>query len=152
MDDVEQEALFEGAVSSALACVFRGKFCDLILRDRSAVKYKKDAVLYDLGDKAQTFFFIQTGFVKVGAVMEDGREVIYDVRKDGDVVGELSACRAPRRDRAVALEQTQAIPVPYSEVVDTIQGNPGLSALLIEVFCDSLREAYGQINALTDHH
>src|SRR5207237_3768372 len=112
MDDIEEDALLEGSISAALAGVFRGKFCDLILRNRSAVRYKKDTVLYDLGDRAQTFFFIQTGFVKVGAVTEDGREVIYDVRKDGDVVGELSACKAPRRDRAVALEETLAIAVP----------------------------------------
>src|SRR5206468_5635122 len=62
--------------------------------------------------------------------------------KDGDVVGELSACKAPRRDRAVALEETLAVAVPYSEIVDAIRGTPELSALLIEVFCDSLREAY----------
>ena len=135
-----------------LASVFRGKLCDVVLRNRKAVAYKKDAVLYDLGDKAQTFFFIRSGFVKIGAVTEDGREVIYDVRKDGDVVGELSACKAPRRDRAVALEETQVIPVPYSEIIESIRGNPGVSTFLVEVFCDALREAYSQINALSEHH
>lgn len=149
LSSAEQTALVEGSVSSALASVFRGRFCDIVLHNRSAVSYKKDRVLYDLGDSTRTFFFIQHGFVKVGTVTDEGREIIYDVRKDGDVVGELGAREASRRDRAVALEDTDAIPVPFSEIIDVLESTGGMTAKLVDVFCDSLSEAYEQINVLT---
>ena len=83
-----------GPLSSALARTFQGKLCDVILRNRSVATFEKDQVIYDAGDENRTFFFLQTGFVKVGSITEDGRELIYDVRKAGDIVGELCASGA----------------------------------------------------------
>jgi CRP-like cAMP-binding protein len=80
-----------GPLSSALARTFRGKLCDVILRNRNATTFEKDQVIYDAGDENQTFFFLQKGFVKVGSITEDGHELIYDVCKAGDIVGELCA-------------------------------------------------------------
>ena|SRR2546425_3145472 len=56
-----------GPLSSALARTFRGKLCDVMLRDRSVATFEKDQVIYDVGDENQTFFFLQKGFVKVGS-------------------------------------------------------------------------------------
>src|SRR5207302_10698893 len=81
----------QAAVSSALVSVFRGKFCDLILPSRKSVTFKKQEVIYEVGDKERTFIFLQNGFAKVGTMTASGREVIYDVRKGGDVIGELCA-------------------------------------------------------------
>jgi CRP-like cAMP-binding protein len=78
-----------GLLSAALASTFRGKLCDVVLRNRSITTFEKDQVIYDVGDNNQTFFFLQRGFVKVGSVTGDGHELIYDVRKSGDIVGEL---------------------------------------------------------------
>lgn len=140
--------LRDAALSAALVTIFRGKLCDTLLRNRSTVTFEKDQVIYDAGDKSRTFFFIQRGFVKVGTITEDGNEIIYDIRKEGDVVGELCACELPRRDRAVVLEASEVIPVPYAEIVGTLQKNPELLRGLVEVFCDSLSDAYEQVNKL----
>jgi CRP-like cAMP-binding protein len=66
------------------------QFCDTLLSSRATVTFEKDEVLYDRGDGDRTFFFLQSGVVKVGTMTEDGHEIIYDVRKTGEVVGELS--------------------------------------------------------------
>jgi hypothetical protein len=78
----------------------------------------------------------------------DGHELIYDVRKGGDVVGELCATQHQRPDRVVALERTEAIPVPYGEVMEVFQKQPDRLAQLVEVFCHALVEAYEQMNSL----
>ena len=96
----------EASLSSALAVIFRGKLCVVVLRNRPVTTFEKDQVLYNGGDKDQTLFFLRSGFAKVGTITLDG---IYDVRKGGDVVGELCASENPRQDHAVAFEQTQAI-------------------------------------------
>ena len=142
------DSLSQAAVSTALVTVFRGKFCDAILPNRKTTTFKKEEVIYEVGDKERTFFFLQDGFVKVGTITSDGHELIYDVRKGGDVVGELCASEARRPDRAVALEQTEAIPVPFEDVMEAVRKHPDLLARLVDVFCRALNEAYAQVNTL----
>lgn len=141
-------SISHAAISTALTSVFRGKFCDAILPNRKSATYKRDQVIYDVGDKERTFFFLQSGFVKVGTITFDGHELIYDVRKSGDVVGELCASEEQRPDRAVALEQTDAIPVPFEEVMHILLQKPELLARLVALFCYALKEAYAQVNTL----
>jgi CRP/FNR family cyclic AMP-dependent transcriptional regulator len=141
-------ALRQAAVSSALAGVFRGKFCDAILPNRKAITFEKNRVIYEVGEKDRTFFFLLSGFVKVGTITPDGHEFIYDVRKGGDVVGELCASRRERPDRATALEETRAVPVPYDEVMQVMRRQVELLDRLVELFCRALTEAYEQVNIL----
>jgi len=138
----------QAVLSTALASVFRGKFCDLILADRKATTFDKHSVIYDVGDRERMFFFLQSGFVRVGTMNANGREVIYDVRKGGDVIGELCASEQIRPDRAVALEETSAICVPFEEVMEFLLKKPDLISVLVEVFCRALKEAYAQVNSL----
>lgn len=143
-DDFSSQA----AVSTALVAIFRGKFCDAILPNRKTTSFQKEEVIYDVGDKERTLFFLQEGFVKVGTITSDGHELIYDVRKSGDVIGELCASEPRRPDRAVALEQTKAIPVPFEDVMEVVRKQPHLFARLVDVFCRALNEAYAQVNTL----
>lgn len=144
----EDTTLYWASLSSALVTIFRGNFCDAILPGRNSVIFGKDEVLYEVGARDRTFFFIRSGFIKVGTVTQDAREIIYDVRKEGGVVGELCACRSLRGDRAVTLELSEVIPVPYFEIVEVLRKNPDFLGKLIEIFCDHLADAYEQINTL----
>jgi CRP/FNR family transcriptional regulator, cyclic AMP receptor protein len=85
---------------------------------------------------------------KVGTISASGREVIYDVRKGGHVIGELCASGQVRSDRAVALEQTDALAVPFQVVMELVRQRPDLIPLLVDVFCQALKEAYAQVNTL----
>lgn len=140
--------ILESDLSSALSTIFRGRFCQTLLKDRSPQKFEKGETLYDVGRQGGQFFFIRSGVVKIGAVTETGEEVIFDVRKAGEVVGELSASSSPRIDRAVALELTEAVPVSYEEILETIQKNQALLRELIQLFCDSLLSAQEQVTSL----
>lgn len=138
----------ESVLSSSLSAVFRGRLCRTILQNRSSQKFEKGETLYDIGRKVDSFFFIRSGVVKIGTVTETGEEVIFDIRKAGEVVGELSASASPRIDRAVALELTEAVLVSYEEILETIQKNQALLRELIQVFCDSLLNAHEQVTSL----
>ena len=145
---IADSATHNGPLSSVLARTFRGKLCDVILRNRSVATFEKDQVIYDAGERSQTFFFLQKGFVKVGSITEDGHELIYDVRKAGDIVGELCASGQQRQDRAVALERTEVIAVPLDEILEIVQTNRHLLQELVQMFCESLSDAYDQLNTL----
>jgi CRP-like cAMP-binding protein len=86
---VPLDSLALAPLSNALAGVFRGRFCDILLRDRVPAAFAEDAVVYDLGETQRALWFVRRGVVKVGTITAEGREIIYDVRKEGDVVGEL---------------------------------------------------------------
>jgi len=138
----------QASLSTALVSVFRGNFCNFVLPNRKATAFKKHSVIYDVGDRERTLFFLRNGFAKVGTIAIDGREVIYDVRKSGDVVGELCATEQVRSDRAVALENTDAVCVPFEQVMQSLLQQPGLAAVLVDVFCRALKEAYAQVNSM----
>jgi CRP-like cAMP-binding protein len=146
--DSDDAVARQAAVSSALVPVFRGRFCETLLPHRKITTFNKNEVIYNVGDPGQVLYFVRNGFVKIGAITASGREIIYDVRKQGDVVGELCAFEPERLDRAVALEQTDAIAVPFEEIRNLLTTRPDLMSMLIEVFCRALKEAYAQINTL----
>jgi CRP-like cAMP-binding protein len=140
--------LVRAALSSALVPIFRGKFCDILLPNRDVATFDKHEVIYELGAEERTFFFIRRGVAKIGTITDGGREIIYDIRKDGDVLGELCALESPRRDRAVAVERTEAVPVAFNEVVGALARRPALLGDFLGIFCSALSEAYDQVNRL----
>lgn len=125
-----------------------GRLCALLLKDRAVTTFEKDQVIYDAPERIPTLFFVRSGFVKVGAIMEDGHELIYDVRTSGDVVGELCASNHLRQDRAVALVKSEIVAMPYEEVLEVARRDRGLMREFVEMFCDPLSDTYGQLSAV----
>ena len=143
-DRVSRAAL----ISSALLAVFRGKFCDILLPGRTVKIFDEKQVMYELGDKARLLYFVQSGIAKVGTVTDDGREIIYDLRKSGDVLGELCCLGAPRSDRAVAVERTEAIVISFEEAIEALAKHPAVLRDFVQMFSRALAEAYDQVNRL----
>jgi CRP/FNR family transcriptional regulator, cyclic AMP receptor protein len=142
--------MFNPTLAAALAGVFRGRFCDILLRDRVATAFEEGAVVYDLGDTQRALWFVRSGVVKVGTITADGHEIIYDVRKEGDVVGELCAFEPVRRDRAVVVERSALVGVELPEALDALARHPAALQDLVEVFGGALAEAYEQLNSLAN--
>ena len=147
---IPPDPLASAALSTALAGVFRGRFCDILLRDRVAAPFEEDAVVYDLGETQRELWFVRRGVVKVGTITADGREIIYDVRKDGDVVGELCVFEAVRRDRAVVVERADLVAVPFQDAMEALAHHPAALQDLVEVFGGALAEAYDQLSSLAN--
>jgi CRP/FNR family cyclic AMP-dependent transcriptional regulator len=144
------DSLTLAPLASALAGIFRGRFCDILLRDRVPAPFAEDAVVYDLGETQRALFFVRSGVVKVGTITADGREIIYDVRKEGDVVGELCAFEPVRRDRAVVIERADLVSVTFHDAMDALSQHPAALQDFVEVFGGALAEAYEQLNSLAN--
>ena len=142
------DSLRDSSLASALAGVFRGRFCDILLRDRAAAPFDEGAVVYDLGQTQRELWFVRRGIVKIGTITGDGRELIYDVRKEGDVVGELCAFEPVRRDRAIVVERADLVRVALAEALDALARHPAALQDLVAVFGGALAEAYDQLNSL----
>jgi CRP-like cAMP-binding protein len=145
---VDDEACSLATLSSALLPIFRGRFCDLLLPGRATATFEHNEVLYERGDSERCFFFVLSGVVKTGTITRDGREIVYDLRKERDVIGELCAFHEIRRDRAVALARTVAVEVPFDEVIAAVARHGVLLHDFIGVFCGALAQAYDHIDSL----
>lgn len=146
MISVKRDALALAAVSTAIAPIFRGGLCDILLAKHGPRTFERHAVIFDLGETDRNLFFIHKGLVKTGTITEEGREIIYDVRKDGDVVGELCALDLSRRDRAVAVATTTAVVVGFEEVMVALAGNISLLTTFIADLSRVLANSYEQLN------
>ena len=145
---MDKEACGLAALSATLLPIFRGKFCDLLLPGRATTTFEHDEILYERGDQERSLFFVLSGVVKTGTITRDGREIVYDLRKERDVIGELCAFHEIRRDRAVALTRTVTAVVPFEEALGTIAQHVVMVRDFIGVFCGALAEAYDQIDSL----
>lgn len=123
-------------------------FCDLLPAHREVTRFERQDVLFDVGDTRRAIFFLQSGFVKTGTITVNGHEVVHEVRKAGQTVGELCMFEPQRSGRAVALEQTDAIEVPYEEFKTLLMTNAKSMAAFFEIIGGTLREAYSQIDSL----
>jgi len=141
---VDQQAI----VSKTLATIFRGRFCDLLLANRKSTAFRKHEVVYDVGDRDRAFYFLKSGFVRIGTVAATGQEIIYDIRKSGDVFGELCASERVRPDRAVALEEVVVFVVPFEEVMTFLSLKPEFVSVLMSEFGKSLKQAYEQVGSV----
>jgi CRP/FNR family cyclic AMP-dependent transcriptional regulator len=133
---------------AALAGIFRGRFCDILLRDRVAAPFAEGAVVYELGETRRELWFVRRGVLRIGTITAAGREIIYDVRKEGDVVGELCAFEPVRRDRAVVVEEADLVSVALDEALGALARHPAALQDLVAVFGSALAEAYDQLNSL----
>ena len=136
------------ATSGALSQVFR--LCESLLQRRKARTFERGEPLYEIGDTARTVFLILRGVVKTGTATQPGREFIYHLRKDGDIVGELCVIDSVRRERAVALEKTEAIPICLEEFVTSLTEQPALLREVLNLLCGRVAEAYDQVRRTTD--
>jgi len=50
--------------------------------------YKQGGIIFSRGVKADLMFLIKAGRVKLSKFTEDGNEIIFDIRRGGDFVGE----------------------------------------------------------------
>ena len=62
-------------------------FVSNIIKDKNPVKFQKREIVYRESDYASNAYYIQSGKVKTYKINEDGKELIYDIFKDGDVIG-----------------------------------------------------------------
>jgi CRP-like cAMP-binding protein len=145
---VDDEASGLAALSSTLVPIFRGKFCDVLLPGRATTTFEHDEILYEKGDDDRRLYFVRSGVVKTGTIARDGREIVYDLRKERDVIGELCAVHDIRRDRAIALARTVTVAVPFDEVIDIITKHVALLRDFIGVLCSALAEAHEHIDGL----
>jgi CRP/FNR family transcriptional regulator len=141
-------SLTDHAECLALSGLFRGSLCDQFT-GRPARRFDADDSIYRLGDDARSIFFLRDGLVKITALSEDGKEIILNVHKPGEIFGEFCLCDGARSEAAVAMEPSEAVEITLVDLVAHLQRNQDVMYNFLVTVCQRLSKAYDTIQDLS---
>src|SRR5438874_5174406 len=129
----------------ALSSLFRGKLCDQLVKARPRRSLVAGESIYQVGDRAQTLYFVHSGLIKGVVVTESGRELILQLHKPRDIFGEVCFCETGRLDQAVAVEASEISEIRFDDLVAHLQQNRQALLDLLKAIGERLSEAYEQL-------
>ncbi len=110
-------------------------------KERKTRTFKKKDIIYREGDFGSYVYKIKKGKVKTYRINEDGKELVHDLLKDGDFLGERAVIQDDTRTEfAEAMEETELILIPRSDFQELIFGNREVSAQFIKILSRHLSE------------
>jgi CRP/FNR family transcriptional regulator, cyclic AMP receptor protein len=128
---LERNSLFRGLAAATL---------DRLAALSSKRTFKSESVIFLRGDPGDALFGVVSGRVRVSTQTANGREVILNVMKPGDVFGEIALLDGqPRTASATALSTTQLIIIQRADFIALLPRDPQLAIHLIELLCGRVR-------------
>lgn len=115
----------------------------------SALKrsYNTDETLFHKDDKADAFYGVLSGRVRISATTYGGGELFATVLMAGEWFGEISVLDGKGRTHdACALEPTEMLLLPMAKLQNLMVKHPSIYRALVEVVCEKIRVAYSVID------
>lgn len=103
--------------------------------------YARKTIIINEGERADTFFIILSGKVKVFGSDASGREVIYSTHGPGEYVGEMALDGGVRTASVMTLEDTVCSVVSGADLKGFIAEHPEFALHLIHKLIRRAREA-----------
>ncbi|MGI9605653.1 MAG: Crp/Fnr family transcriptional regulator [Acidimicrobiales bacterium] len=127
-----------------------GSFLDrLRADDRAAIEsaasrrtYRKGSLVFLDGDTVGDVLLITSGQIKITVASHDGREVLIDIRGEGEVIGEMSLIdNSPRSASAFALTSpTEALVIPVRAFREFVDNEFSFTRVLLDEMVSKLRD------------
>jgi CRP/FNR family transcriptional regulator, dissimilatory nitrate respiration regulator len=113
--------------------------------------YTKGSDLFAMGDRAEAFFFILDGWIKLYRMTREGEEVIINVFAPGETFAEAAVFSPLQRYpvNAQAVEDTTVLEIPRQLFVDKIRENSDLALMMLGSISARQRLLVQQIEQLT---
>jgi CRP/FNR family transcriptional regulator, cyclic AMP receptor protein len=132
-------------------------FCDLspALLERLAAYMKrrvapKGSVIFEKGDPGVGLVGVLAGSVKISVGSWEGREVVLNTIREGEVFGEIALLDGrPRTADATAMTDCELVVIERREFVAFLRDQPDVMLKLMEILCERLRRTSDQVQDLT---
>jgi CRP/FNR family cyclic AMP-dependent transcriptional regulator len=99
---------------------------------RTLSEYRKNQVVFQQGDSADSVFYIQSGKAKVTVISEQGKEAVVAVLGAGDFFGEgCLGGQVLRLATVTTLTECAITRMPKAEIVSVIHTEPAFAELFI---------------------
>ena len=125
----------------------RGGLCEQLSR-RPGRRAVQGEILYLVGQRARSLYFLRRGLVKTSRVAHDGREMVLQIHQSGEVFGELCLCSGERREQAIALEASEVVEMPLADLLAQLRRDPDATLELIALLGERLEEAHARLQSV----
>lgn len=120
-----------------------------LARTGRARSLRKGQLLFEQGDPADTVYVVCTGTLAMRLAALDGRELVMNEMRSGEVFGELGLLSGGRRSTgAVALEASTVVGLPGRAFLEALEAEPKLVRRLLEVTAARLQDSGEREGAL----
>jgi CRP-like cAMP-binding protein len=128
----------EGALLAYLADADR----EYLLARGVRRRFRANDVVLMEGDPSDHVHVLVSGWVRVSAVVEDGREVLFGLRGPGEVLGDLAAVTGRPRSASVrAIEPCTVYQLTGAQFVAVLRARPEVAIATIKTVAVRLRHA-----------
>jgi CRP/FNR family transcriptional regulator, cyclic AMP receptor protein len=131
----------------AFSGLLRGKLCEQLAR-RPARHAPSGQFLYVVGEPAKSLYFLKSGLVKTSRSSSSGNEVILQLHRPGEILGELCFCTGERREQAVTLESSEVVEIARDELLGQLRRSPDIALDLVGALCERLGDVHGRLESL----
>lgn len=146
---LEQVSLFSGLDARDLEAIE----CQAVRK-----RYRRNTIIIEHGDDANTLYFLVHGQVKIFVVADDGKEIVFGEKGPGSYVGELGLLAEGKRSASVqTLEDSEFLVLTKDSFNRIITAHPGIALILLrdlarracelsdDVSAFALLDVYGRI-------
>jgi CRP-like cAMP-binding protein len=132
-------------------------FCELtppILERISAYIKRRSAprgsTIFEKGDAGVGLIGVVSGSVKISVNSADGRDIVLNIIRPGEVFGEIALLDGRARTaNATAMSNCELIVIERREFIPFLRSEPDVTLKLIEILCSRLRKTSEQVQDLT---
>jgi CRP/FNR family transcriptional regulator, cyclic AMP receptor protein len=108
--------------------------------------YPRGASIFARGDAGTTLFAVCSGTVRIGVPSRDGREVVFNLVKTGEIFGEISLLDGrPRTADATTLTDCVVMEIDRRNFMALLENQPQFALKLIGLLCARLRHTSEQV-------
>lgn len=132
-------------------------FCELTppVLDRISAYIRKRSVpkgdtIFEKGDAGVGLIGVVAGSVKISVTSADGRDIVLNVIRSGEVFGEIALLDGRARTaNATAMSDCELIVIERREFIPFLRSEPDVTLKLMEILCSRLRKTSEQVQDVT---
>jgi CRP/FNR family transcriptional regulator, cyclic AMP receptor protein len=110
----------------------------------------RGTTIFAKGDPGSGLIGILAGTVKISVASADGKDVVLNIFREGDLFGEIALLDGrPRTADATAMSDCELIVIERRDFVPFLQDNPDVTLKFIEILCSRLRHTSEQVQDVT---
>jgi CRP/FNR family transcriptional regulator, cyclic AMP receptor protein len=110
----------------------------------------KGSTIFEKGDAGVGLIGVVSGSVKISVNSADGRDIVLNIIRPGEVFGEIALLDGRARTaNAAAMSDCELIVIERREFIPFLRSEPDVTLKLMEILCSRLRKTSEQVQDVT---
>jgi CRP/FNR family transcriptional regulator, cyclic AMP receptor protein len=110
----------------------------------------KGSIIFEKGDTGVGLIGVLSGSVKISVASADGRDVVLNIIRTGEVFGEIALLDGqPRTADATAISDCELLVIERRDFIPFLRTQPDVMLKLMEILCSRLRKTSEQVHEVT---